>query len=726
MIKQNPMKNKSILVTSLLCGTLFLSCDNKQSEKSSKMQSTPMAQVLNYPPTKKVDTVDTYFGTQVKDPFRWLEDDQSKETKDWVKEQNKVTDDYLNQIPFKDKLAKRYEELLNYPKIGSPRKIGAYSFYSKNSGLQNQSVIYYKKGTEEEKVFIDPNTLSKDGTVTIALSGHSKDNKYIAYSKSEAGSDWTKMYVRNIETNTDLDDELDWVKFSGASWYKDGFFYSRYPAPKEGDELKSQNKFHSVYYHKVGTSQKEDQLIYRNDEKELLYHWGYVTEDDAYFVMHASSGTDGYEVLYKDLRAKSSEFVKLFSGFKNKSSVIDHYGNHFLVKTDIDAPNYRVVDIDLQHPEQKHWKEIIPESEHLLESISAGGGYLWAQYLENVSTHVYRFNTDGKEKLEIKLPGIGSAGGFGGKKEDVEFYYGFSSFTTPYTIYKYDIKSNTSEVYFKPELKFNPDDFIVKQEFYTSKDGTKIPMFIMHKKDLVLDGRNPTMLYAYGGFNISLKPDFSLANILLLENGGVYAIPNLRGGGEYGEKWHQAGMLMNKQNVFDDYIAAAQYLKDHKYTSTEKLALRGRSNGGLLIGAVMAQQPNLAKVVFPQVGVLDMLRYQKFTVGWGWVPEYGSSEQSEEMFSYLKGYSPLHNLKKGTSYPATLIATADHDDRVVPAHSFKFAAELQDKHEGQNPVLIRIETDAGHGAGKPISKIIDDKATEWAFMLYNMDENVVY
>lgn len=713
---------KRIISISVILGFGLISCENASTQASKSMTKA----TINYPETKMGNHIDTYFGKQVNDPYRWLEDDQAESTKSWVIEQNKVTDKYLAEIPFKSKIADRYKELVNYPTVSSPRKIGEYTLYSKNSGLQNQSVYYYKKNGGEEKVFIDPNTLSAAGTTTISLMGESKDNKYLAYSKSEAGSDWRKIYIRNIETNTDLEDELDWVKFSGASWHKDGFFYSRYPEPKEGDELKSKNKFHSVYYHKLGTDQAEDQLIYRNNEEELLYHWGYVTEDENYFIMQASSGTDGYEVFYKDLTKTNSDFVKLFSGFKNKSSVVDHKNGKFYVITDIDAPNYRFVEIDLKQPEQNQWKELIPEKKHLLESVSTGGGYFWAQYLENVSTHVYRYNQLGKDEIEIALPGIGSAGGFGGKIDDKEFYFGFSSFTIPYTIYKYDIESNTSEVYFQPELKFNPDDFVVKQEFYTSKDGTKVPMFIMHKKDLKMDGQNPTMLYAYGGFNISLKPSFSAANIILLENNGVYAVPNLRGGGEYGEKWHQAGMLMKKQNVFDDYIAAADYLKEKKYTSTEKLALRGRSNGGLLIGAVMAQKPNLAKVVFPQVGVLDMLRYQEFTVGWGWVPEYGSSAQSKEMFEYLYQYSPLHNLKQDVHYPATLIATADHDDRVVPAHSFKFAAELQKKHKGENPVLIRIETNAGHGAGKPISKIIDDKATEWAFMLYNMNETVVY
>ena len=713
---------KRIILMSAIFGYGLTSCDNTSTQTEKSMIKSD----IKYPETKVVDQVDSYFGTKIKDPYRWLEDDQAMDTKAWVIEQNKVTDGYLSKIPFKHKIADRYKELINYPTVSSPRKIGDYTLYSKNSGLQNQSVYYYKKNDGEEHVFIDPNTLSQAGTTTISLMGESKDNKYLAYSRSEAGSDWRKIYIRNIETNTDLEDELDWVKFSGASWHNDGFFYSRYPEPEEGDELKSQNKYHSIYYHKIGTFQDKDKLVYRNDKEELLYHWGYVIEDDQYFIMQASSGTDGYEVYFKDLTKKNSDFVKLFSGFKNKSSVIDHANGKFYVLTDIDAPNYRFVEIDVKHPEQENWKVLIPEKEHLLESVSTGGGYLWAQYLENVSTHVYRYNRDGQEEQEIILPGIGSAGGFGGKKEDTEFYYGFSSFTTPYTIYKYDIASNTSKVYFQPELKFNPDDYVVKQEFYASKDGTKIPMFIMHKKGLKMDGQNPTMLYAYGGFNISLKPSFSAANIILLENNGVYAVPNLRGGGEYGEEWHQAGMLTKKQNVFDDYIYAAKYLKEKKYTSTEKLALRGRSNGGLLVGAVIAQKPELAKVAFPQVGVLDMLRYQEFTVGWGWIPEYGSSAQSKEMFNYLHGYSPLHNLVSGTHYPATLIATADHDDRVVPAHSFKFAAELQKQHKGNNPVLIRIETNAGHGAGKPISKIIDDKATEWAFMFYNMNENVVY
>lgn len=704
----------------LSCGVLIAACAPNQEKPSMK---------LDYPESKKIETVHEYFGTQVKDPYAWLEDDRSEETAQWVNAQNEVTFGLLKDIPFREKIAKRYEELFNYPKVSSPRKVGDYYFIYKNDGLQNQSVIYYKKGRDgEEKEFLNPNTMSKEGTTSIGLLGHSEDKKYLAYSRSDAGSDWQKIKVRDIANNVDLEDELEWVKFSGADWYKDGFFYSRYPKPESGDELSAKNEFHSVYYHKIGEPQSKDKLIYSNKKEPLMYHYGGLTEDKAYFTLYASTGTDGYELYYSSMKngVENMDFKALFTGFENKSSVVDHQNGKFLVMTDIDAPKYKLVSIDLENPEASNWKVIIPETNELLRGVNTGGGYLWASYLKNATTKVQRYNYDGTNAIDIQLPAPGSAGGFGGYKDDKTLFYSFTSFTYPTSIFEYDIESGKSKMYYQPALKFNPNDYESKQVFYPSKDGTEVSMFIVHKKDLKLDGTNPTLLYGYGGFNVNLTPSFSTSNIILLENGGVYAMANLRGGGEYGEEWHEAGMLMKKQNVFDDFISAGEYLIKAGYTSSEKLAINGGSNGGLLVGACMTQRPDLFQVALPAVGVLDMLRYHKFTVGWGWVPEYGSSEQSKEMFEYLKGYSPLHNLKEGVSYPATMITTADHDDRVVPAHSFKFAARLQEVHKGNNPVLIRIETNAGHGAGKPTSKIIEEQADKWAFMFSNMGYTDLY
>lgn len=675
---------------------------------------------LQYPITEKVEQTDDYFGVQVSDPYRWLEDDNAENTKAWVVEQNKVTDSFLSQIPYRQKIRDRYEEIYNYPKLSSPRKVGDYYFFYKNSGLQNQSVIYYQKGKDgEPMVFIDPNELSKEGTTSIGLMGSSPDKKYIAYSQSVAGSDWSVIKIRDIENNTDLPDLLEWVKFSGAAWVEDGFYYSRYPKPEAGKELSGDNKDHSIYFHKLGTNQSEDKLFYRNEKNPNLYHWCSVTEDKKYLHMYVAEGTDGYECYLKDL-STDGELTPLFTGFKNKSSVVDHKNGKLLVTTDIDAPNYRLLAIDPANPAKENWKEVLPEKEYLLEGVSTGGGKMFATYLENAANKLYQMNYDGSEMKEIELPGVGSAGGLGGYEDDEELFYSFTSFTYPPTIFKYTVNDGKSEVFNKPELKFNPDDYESKQVWYNSKDGTKVSMFIVHKKGIELNGQNPTLLYGYGGFNISLSPSFSTSNIILLENGGVYALANLRGGGEYGEEWHKAGMMDKKQNVFDDFIAAAEYLIAEGYTSKEMLAVKGGSNGGLLVGAVMTQRPDLFKVAIPQVGVLDMLRFHKFTVGKGWIPEYGCADSSEVAFNYLKAYSPLHNLKPGTSYPATIITTGDHDDRVVPAHSFKFAAALQENHKGVNPVLIRIEVDAGHGAGKPTSKIIDEVTDLWSFMFYNM------
>ncbi|TVR38098.1 MAG: S9 family peptidase [Cryomorphaceae bacterium] len=703
----------------LLLAPMAISCDSEPQAPS------PAAQ-LQYPITEKVDQVDDYFGNQIEDPFRWLEDDNAPDTEAWVKEQNKVTESFMSQIPYRKAIRERFAELYNYPKVSSPRKVGEYYFFYKNTGLQNQSVIYYQKGLDgEPKVFIDPNELSEDGTVSIGLLGASPDHRYMAYTESAAGSDWSVIRIREIENNTDLEDELRWVKFTGAAWLADGFYYSRYPEPEKGKEYSGDNKDHSIYFHKVGTPQSEDVLFYRNEKNPNLYHWCSITEDKKYLHMYVAEGTDGYETHIKDME-NDGPLTPLFRGFKNKSNIVNHIDGRLLVYTDIDAPNYRLISLDPNAPQKENWVEIIPEEEHLLDGVSTGGGKLFADYLENATTRLYQMDYSGENRKEISLPGAGSAGGLSGKKDDKILFYTYTSFNYPPTIFKYDVESGESSLFNQPELAFDPGDFESKQVWYKSKDGTPVSMFIVHKKGLELNGNNPTLLYGYGGFNISLTPSFSVSNIILLENGGVYAVANLRGGGEYGEEWHKAGMKENKQNVFDDFIAAAEYLIKERYTSNERLAIRGGSNGGLLVGAAMTQRPELFQVAIPQVGVLDMLRFHRFTVGKGWIPEYGCADSSDTEFRYLLAYSPLHNLKDGTAYPATLITTADHDDRVVPAHSFKFAARLQEAHRGKNPVLIRVEVDAGHGAGKPTSKIIEEASDIWAFMLYNMGIESLY
>lgn len=686
-----------------------------------------MIQKLNYPVTQKQQVEDNYFGTIVNDEYRWLENDTSEETEAWVNTQISFTNEYLNQIPYREKIKARYQDIYNYEKIGSPRKIGDYIVYSKNNGLQNQSVYYIKHGEMgEEKVLIDPNTLSEDGTVSVNLLGNSSNNQFLAYAVNEAGSDWQMIKVRDLNTNTDLKDELKWVKFSGASWVNNGFFYSRYPQPQQGTEYSAENTFHAVYYHQLGDDQSNDLLIFNDESAPNMYHYGGVTEDKKYFILYRASGTDGYECYYKNIETDFNQpFIKLFTGFKNKSSVVHHQNNQFWVLTDIGAPNYRLVKINLNTPQPENWEEIIPQNNHLLQEVSTAGNYLFATYLEQAATKVYQYSFSGEKIREISLPGVGTAGGFTGKKEDTELYYYYTSFNYPTSIFKLNLEDGKSSLFFEPKLKFNPSDYESKQIFYTSKDGTQIPMFIVHKKDLQLNGQNPTLLYGYGGFNVSLTPSFNTSNIILLENGGVFALANLRGGGEFGEEWHQAGMLENKQNVFDDFLAAADYLINQNYTSPNKLAIKGGSNGGLLVGACLTQAPQKFSVALPAVGVLDMLRYHKFTVGWGWIPEYGCADSSKQQFDYLYAYSPLHNLKS-ENYPATLITTADHDDRVVPAHSFKFAARLQEMQQGEKPTLIRIEKKAGHGAGKPTSKIIEEQADIWSFMFWNMDIKNVY
>lgn len=683
--------------------------------------ATTSSGILEYPTTHKGTVIDNYFGAEIADPYRWLEDDLSVETGLWVEAQNKVTFSYLEQIPFWEEIKQRLEELWDYEKIGSPKKHGDYYYFYKNDGLQNQYVLYRKKDLDLEKaeVFIDPNLFSEDGTTSMAGTGFTKDGSLMAYLISEGGSDWRKIIVKDTETSEIIGDTLINIKFSGISWRgNEGFYYSSYDKPKEGSQLSGKTQFHKMYFHKLGTSQKDDVLIFGGEKQPRRYIGAYLTEDEKYLIISAAESTSGNELYFQDLTQDGSEIVPIITGFDSDHYIVDNEGARLIIHTNLDAPNNRVVEVDATNPGQENWKDLIPETEDVMY-ISAAGNNLFASYMVDVKSKILQFNYNGELVRKVELPAIGTARGFWAKKGDKELYYSFTSFTYPGTIFKYTIESGESELYWKPDIDFNPEDFETEQLFYESKDGTKIPMFIVYKKGLEKNGKNPTYLYGYGGFNISLMPRFSLTNLILLENGGIYAQPNLRGGGEYGEKWHKAGIKMLKQNVFDGFIAAAEYLKDNNYTSKEYLAIAGGSNGGLLVGAVMTQRPELAQVAFPAVGVLDMLRYHKFTAGAGWVSDYGNVEESKEMFEYLKGYSPLHNVKE-VEYPATMITTADHDDRVVPAHSFKFAATMQSMQKGNNPILIRIETKAGHGAGKPTSKIIEGQADRWSFMFYNM------
>jgi prolyl oligopeptidase len=683
---------------------------------------TVAAQNINYPISRKADKIDDYFGVKVADPYVWLEDDNAPEVKEWVKAQNKVTFDYLSRIPFRDKIKKRLSKVMNYPKMSAPFKKGKWYFQWQNSGLQNQPILYYAENKPENwKVFLDPNELSKEGTVSVGNLVFSYDNKYLAYTVSQAGSDWSTLHIKEVPTGRVLSDKLEWIKFSGAAWVKsEGFYYSRYDEPKTGKELSAQNQFQKIYYHKVGTPQASDELIFADSLHPLRYYTPNTSKDGRWLIINISEGTSGDEMVIKDRNNANKEPVTIGKGFSSNYQFIEAIGDDFYFYTDYKAPFYRLVKINYFKPDEANWQEIIPEKKEILESVSIADNRFFASYLRDACSRIVEMEKSGKVIREVRLPTFGTATGFRSDEGQSEFYYTFESFAYPPEIYKYEMKTGISTLFFRSKIDFNPEKYETELVFFNSKvDGKKVPIFLVYKKGIKKEGNTPTLLYGYGGFNISLKPTFSISNLPLLENGGIYAQVILRGGGEYGEEWHKAGMLEKKQHVFDDFIGAAEYLIENKYTSSEKLAIYGRSNGGLLVGACMTQRPELFKVTFPAVGVLDMLKYHLFTVGWGWAVEYGSSKNKEQ-FDFLIKYSPLHNLKSGTEYPATMIMTADHDDRVVPAHSFKFAAALQEANKGKNPTLIRIETDAGHGAGKPISKIIEDLTDFWSFMFYNV------
>ncbi len=690
------------------------------SSGSLLAQGKPGAFKGEYPKTKKVEQNDVFFGTNVSDPYRWLEDDMSDETKAWVTVQNTVTNGYMNQIPFRSKIKDRLTALWNYEKFGAPFKEGGYTYFFKNDGLQNQSVLYRQKDGGQPEIFLDPNKFTADGTTSLAGLDFSKDGSLVAYQLSEGGSDWRKVVVMNTDSKERLDDTLYNVKFSGLSWKgNDGFYYSSYDKPKDGSELSGKTQHHKLYYHKLGTPQSQDKLVFGGEETPRRYIGGGVTEDQQYLVISAANATYGSELYIQDLTKKNAPIVPVVTGFDYENDVVYAEKGKLYILTNMNAPNRKLVVADANNIKAENWKELIPETKFPL-TVSTAGRKLFAQYLKDAVSEVKQYNLNGKLERTITLPGLGTAGGFGGKVDQKEIYFSFTSYVYPSTIFKYDINSGSSSIYKKPAVKFNPEDFESKQVFYTSKDGTKVPMIITYKKGMQLNGKNPLMLYGYGGFNVNLTPGFSISNLVFMENGGIYAVPNLRGGGEYGDEWHRAGTKMQKQNVFDDFIAAAEFLIKEGYTSSDYLAISGGSNGGLLVGAAMTQRPELFRVAFPAVGVMDMLRYHKFTAGAGWAYDYGTADDNAEMFNYLLKYSPVHNVKQGVCYPATLVTTADHDDRVVPAHSFKYAAELQEKQGCDNPVLISIQVKAGHGAGKPTSKIIEEQADKWAFMLYNM------
>ena len=701
---------KNLILGILAC--ILMSCENNPQ--------------MNYPETQKKPVFDVFFDQEVVDNYRWLEDDRSEETADWVTAQNDVTFDYLDKIPFREQLKERLTGLWNYEKNGTPFKEGKYTYFYKNDGLQNQYVIYrYADKIENAEVFLDPNSFSEDGTTSLAGLSFSKNSSLAAYSISEGGSDWRRVLVMNSETKEIIEDTINDLKFSGIQWKgNEGFYYSSYDKP-EGSELSAKTDQHKLYFHKIKTPQSEDVVVFGGVESEKNRYVGaQVTEDDAYLIVSASESTSGNKLLFKDLRKANSPLVLLTDGYENDHYLLDSDGDRLFIVTNFNAPNQKVVEANASKPGQEHWKDFIPETDYVL-SPSSGSGFFFAEYMVDAISKIHQYDSKGTNLGEVSLPGVGSVSGFSGEKEDAILYYRFTNYANPSSIYAYNPLTQKSELYWNPPIDFDPSMYESKQVFYESKDSTKVPMIITYKKGIELNGKNPTILYGYGGFNISLTPSFSIPNAVWMEQGGVYAVPNLRGGGEYGKAWHNAGTKLQKQNVFDDFIAAAEYLIAEKYTSSEYLAIRGGSNGGLLVGATMTQRPDLMRVALPAVGVLDMLRYHTFTAGAGWAYDYGTAEDSKEMFDYLKGYSPVHNVKAGTSYPATLITTGDHDDRVVPAHSFKFAAELQDKHEGNNPVMIRIETNAGHGAGTPVTKSIDQYADIFGFTLYNMGYRVL-
>ena len=674
---------------------------------------------IDYPITEKKVVVDSYFETNIEDPYRWLENDLSSETMEWVDSQNDVTFDHLNSIPYKNKLKDKLTKIWNYEKQTSPYYEGDYIYYYKNDGLQNQYVVYRKKANSEEEVFLDPNTFSDDGTISLTGLYFSENGELVSYLISEGGSDWRKAIVMDTETKKIIGDTLTNIKFSGISWKgNDGFFYSSYDKPK-GSELSDYTDRHKLYYHRLGESQKFDNIVFGNGKEKYRYVYSSVSDDNQFLFITASNLTDGNKLFMIDLIKNPNRIQVISDDETTDDNIVETDGDIFYIFTNFNAPNKRLVKTTVKELNQKYWKDVIPESENVF-SVSSGSGYFFAEYLVDAISKVYQYDYDGDLIREIELPGIGSSSGFYGKKDQKELYFSFSNYYTPGNIYSFNPENGDYDLYWKPEIEFNSSEYVSKQIFYKSKDGTKVPMIITHKKDLILNGKNPTILYGYGGFNISRTPGFSVTNAVWMDLGGVYAVPNIRGGGEYGKEWHNSGTKLNKQNVFDDFIAAGEYLISSNYTSSDYLALRGGSNGGLLVGAVMTQRPDLMKVALPAVGVLDMLRYHKFTSGAGWAFDYGTSDESEEMFKYLLSYSPVHNVKENTEYPATLITTGDHDDRVVPAHSFKFAANLQDKNIGTNPVLIRIEKDAGHGSGTPLSKVIEQYSDIFGFTLYNM------
>ena len=697
------MKTNSII---MLTGALFFASCTTQKMNNS----------LNYPETKKVVHSDEYFGTKVEDPYRWLEDDMAADTKDWVQREVAFTNTYLANIPFREELRSQLKDIWNYEKIGAPFKEGDYTYFYKNDGLQAQSVLYRTDKNGKTEVFLDPNKFSDKGTTSLAGVSFNKKGNLVAYRISEGGSDWNKIIIMNALTKEIIDETIVDVKFSGTSWLGDeGFYYSSYDKPK-GSELSAKTDTHKVYFHKLGTKQSADKLIIGGEDFKRRYMGIGVSDDERYEILSASEATNGNELYIKDLKNKT-DFIPVQKGYEFNTDFIDSKGDVIYALTDKNAPNMRLVKFNINNPNV--WTDVIPETENVL-SVSTGGGYIFARYMKDAVTSMKQFDYDGKLIRTIELPGIGTASGFGGKEKEKDLYFSFTNYITPGTIYKFNTEKGTSEVYQKPNVKFNPENYVSEQVFYTSKDGTKIPMMINYKKGTKLDGKNPTILYSYGGFNISLQPAFSVVNAIWMENGGIYAVPNIRGGGEYGKKWHDAGTKMQKKNVFDDFIAAGEYLQQKGYTSKEYMALSGRSNGGLLVGATMTMRPDLAKVAFPGVGVLDMLRYNKFTAGAGWSYDYGTAEDNKEMFEYLKSYSPVHQVKKGVCYPSTMIITSDHDDRVVPAHSFKFGAELQEKQSCSNPVLVRIEVNAGHGAGRSTDQVIGENADLLSFALYEM------